>query len=163
MTELEFETYYPRLFAEAVRITEENFEAVTDWCGGTVLTMAAKDKDGVEEIKSYIKIQGRRKDPRETQGFVGDWAAIVNGTVKFIENHVFNSSYTDNLNGIPLGNDGKFDDVSSAIYNQMIAEAEEAKKKSQVIVKMGPHTATITKVPFKEPATPASIPVAEEV
>ena len=158
MTELEFETYYPRLFAEAVRITEENFAAVTDWCGGTVLKMAAVDKEGVEEIKSYIKIQGRRKEPRETQGFVGDWAAIVNGTVKFIENHVFNSSYTDNLNGIPLGNDGKFDDVSSAIYNQMIGEAEEAKKKSKVIVKMGPHTATITKVPFAATDKPGEEP-----
>lgn len=61
---------------QAVQVTEENFEDVASWCGGTIVTTRApKEADGmVEEEKRYIKVNvSRPLNERQTQAFVGDW------------------------------------------------------------------------------------------
>lgn len=62
---------------QAVQVTEENFEAVAAWCGGTIVTARApKEDDGVSktEEKRYIKVNvSRPLNERQTQAYVGDW------------------------------------------------------------------------------------------
>lgn len=60
---------------QAVQVTEENFEAVAAWCGGTIVTARApKEDDGVAEEKRYIKVNvSRPLNERQTQAYVGDW------------------------------------------------------------------------------------------
>lgn len=62
---------------QAVQVTEENFEAVASWCGGTIVTTRApKEADGVSETeeKRYIKVNvSRPLNERQTQAYVGDW------------------------------------------------------------------------------------------
>lgn len=149
MTELDLKKYFPRTTSiEAVRVTEENMEVVADWCGGKILKMASKDKSGEEETQDYVKIFAtyRSFNPRQTQGFVGDWCVLQGTRFIFLTNANFNSKYTDDPEGIPLGVQQVFENVSTSIYDQMIAEMEEAKKKAAgkiVVVKVGPNTASI--------------------
>ena len=62
---------------QAVQVTEENFEDVAAWCGGTIVTTRApKEADGMVEgeEKRYIKVNvSRPLNERQTQAFVGDW------------------------------------------------------------------------------------------
>lgn len=62
---------------QAVQVTEENFEDVASWCGGTIVTTRApKEVDGLgdAEEKRYIKVNvSRPLNERQTQAYVGDW------------------------------------------------------------------------------------------
>lgn len=62
---------------QAVQVTEENFEDVASWCGGTIVTTRApKEADELTETeeKRYIKVNvSRPLNERQTQAFVGDW------------------------------------------------------------------------------------------
>lgn len=62
---------------QAVQVTEENFEDVAAWCGGTIVTVRApKELDGTSEgeVKRYIKVNvSRPLNERQTQAYVGDW------------------------------------------------------------------------------------------
>lgn len=62
---------------QAVQVTEENFEDIAAWCGGTIVTTRApKEIDGLgaTEEKRYIKVNvSRPLNERQTQAYVGDW------------------------------------------------------------------------------------------
>lgn len=62
---------------QAVQVTEENFEDVAAWCGGTIVTTRApKEVDGMTlgEEKRYIKVNvSRPLNERQTQAYIGDW------------------------------------------------------------------------------------------
>lgn len=48
-------------FVDAVQVTEDNFEAVAEWCGGKVL-------------ETYVSVPVRRPlNARQTHALVGDW------------------------------------------------------------------------------------------
>ena len=54
----------------ALQVTEENFEEVAKWCGGSIVT--TRSPEG--ETKRYIKVNvSRPLNERQTQAYVGDW------------------------------------------------------------------------------------------
>lgn len=63
---IETETYIRKpLYVEAVRITEENFDAIARWVPGKV------QKQG---SKRYIKVMvANPKSERQTKAYIGDW------------------------------------------------------------------------------------------
>jgi hypothetical protein len=65
--------YYQRkpFVVEGVQITEENFEAVAEWCGGDIRTQTVMSDGGA---KRYIKVRVNRPiSERQTKAYVGDW------------------------------------------------------------------------------------------
>ena len=57
------------LFVDAVRVTDENFDEMVNWCQPKGEVMTDPDTN-----KRYIKIRvSYPKGPRQTKAFVGDW------------------------------------------------------------------------------------------
>lgn len=53
------------LYVDGVRVTEQNFDEMADWCNGEVQ---------VEGPKRFIRVRVQNpKNPRQTKAFVGDW------------------------------------------------------------------------------------------
>lgn len=57
----------------AVQVTEENFEEVAVWCGGTIVTTRSPQDDKAAGER-YIKVEvSRPLNERQTKAYVGDW------------------------------------------------------------------------------------------
>ncbi len=69
---METNTFTRRPFdVEAVQVTDENMQAVADWCGGKIYH--AKQK-GTDAIVPYIKVDTHRPlNDKQKMAFVGDW------------------------------------------------------------------------------------------
>jgi hypothetical protein len=67
------ETYTRKPFVvEAVRVTEENREALAAWCDGTI--------EQVPNGSTYIQVKvARALSERQTRAFVGDWILKTTG------------------------------------------------------------------------------------
>lgn len=60
-------------YVDAVRISEANMKEVAEWCGGEILEEEIAI-DNETRLVSYIKVEVHRPlNPRQTQGFIGDW------------------------------------------------------------------------------------------
>lgn len=78
-------------YVDAVQITEENMEAVADWCRGQI----RKDspEEGTGEAK-YIHVRVYRPlDDRQTKGYVGDWILYAGTGYKVYTDKAFTSSF----------------------------------------------------------------------
>lgn len=65
---------------EAIQVTEENIEAVAQWCQGTVLEKPAKGKS---PIRPYIKVRVHHPlSERQTEAYVGDWVLYAGSGYK---------------------------------------------------------------------------------
>jgi hypothetical protein len=75
-------------FVEAVQVTQDNMLEVASWCGGDVRTPA----DG----KPYIQVKVKRPhNPRQTQGYVGDWVLRRNTNWHVYTDKAFWQGYED--------------------------------------------------------------------
>ncbi len=80
------------LYVEAVRITQGNFAEVAEWCGGVI-----EQKQGdVGGHKTYIKVPVEfARHVRQTQGFIGDWILVKDGSYKIYTNKAFRQSFDE--------------------------------------------------------------------
>lgn len=77
---------------EAVRVTEENFEDVAEWCGGSIVTV--RDPNQVNtlfgEPRRFIQVSvSRPLVPRQSQAYVGDWILFASKGYKVYANRPF--------------------------------------------------------------------------
>lgn len=57
------------LIVEGVQVTEENLEAVADWCGGDIRTVAQSSDE-----RRYVKVKVHHPlNDRQTRAYPGDW------------------------------------------------------------------------------------------
>ena len=79
------------LYVEAVRVTNDNFEDVAEWCDGVICTL---DEDKTKEPVDYIKVATIRPiRARQTQAFVGDWVLKTGMGLKVYNNKAFHKSF----------------------------------------------------------------------
>lgn len=77
---------------EAVQITEENFEKVAAWCGGSIVTVEDRgntpNKPGV--LKRYIQVYvSRPMTKRQSEAYIGDWILFASQGYKVYANRPF--------------------------------------------------------------------------
>ncbi|QAU06776.1 hypothetical protein SEA_OLGASCLOVER_71 [Gordonia phage OlgasClover] len=77
---------------EAVQITEENFEKVASWCGGSIATIEERgntpNKPG--RVKRYIQVGvSRPMTRRQSEAYVGDWILYAPQGFKVYANRPF--------------------------------------------------------------------------
>ena len=74
-------------FVEAVQVTEENIEAIAEWCNGR-LTPIKNEGDGnnVRFIKVNVK---NPMTARQTKAFPGDWVLKSNDSFKVYKHESF--------------------------------------------------------------------------
>lgn len=74
-------------FVEAVQVTEENIEAIAEWCNGR-LTPIKKEGDGnnVRFIKVNVK---NPMTARQTKAFVNDWVLRSGDSFKVYKHESF--------------------------------------------------------------------------
>lgn len=84
------------LYVDAIQVTEENFEAVSEWCQGRI-KKASDNQDVVGEVNpSACYIHVRVHSPRtvrQTRAFVDDWILYTDRGYKVYNNLAFESSF----------------------------------------------------------------------
>lgn len=65
-------------YADAVEVTEENFEEVAAWCQGEIIETAHKHEQGKTERHIRVRVH-RPINDRQTRAFVGDFLVYLNG------------------------------------------------------------------------------------
>ena len=99
---LDIKRFMRRTFdVDAVQVTEENFDAVAEWCGGKIVTV----KDAVSENKldlgtfdgqTHISIDvARPLTRRQTEAYVGDWVLYANKGFKVYTNRPFVKNFVE--------------------------------------------------------------------
>ena len=76
-------------FIDAIRVTEDNFDKVAKWCGGTVKT----EKRGKKDVKFIEVPVSRPMNDRQAKAFIGDWVLFSNGSWKVYTNQAFENSF----------------------------------------------------------------------
>lgn len=76
-------------FIDAIQVTEENFEQIAKWCGGTVKT----EKRGKKDVRFIEVPVVRPMSDRQTKAFVGDWVLFSNGSRKVYTSQAFDNSF----------------------------------------------------------------------
>jgi hypothetical protein len=73
-------------FVEGVQVTDENLEAVADWCGGEIRTQhTMSDGD-----KRYIKVRVHHPiSERQTKAYAGDWVLFSGNGYKVYTDAAF--------------------------------------------------------------------------
>lgn len=73
------------LYVQAVRVTEQNFEELADWCQGDIET---------EGNKKFIRVRVHHpKFPKQTQAFIGDWLLWHESGYKIYTDRAFRASF----------------------------------------------------------------------
>ena len=118
MTDLEVKSYITKpVYVKAVRITEDNLEAVAAWCKGRIME---EEQNGV--TVQYVKTRVFRKLPeRYTKGFPGDLIVKRGSEYKSFTTAAFLETYTDGEE-IPLSFDDP--DVRPALFDEMVTELQ---------------------------------------
>lgn len=99
MTELNLKTYHTKpAQVEAIQITEDNMDAVAQWCAGEVKT--PKDQPKFIKVKVW-----RAANEKQTMGKVGDWILRRGNGFKVYNDTAFRNSYHDGeaLPMLPVG------------------------------------------------------------
>lgn len=77
------------LYVDAVRITEENFDEIAEWCQGEV-----QQEETPGGTKRYIKVRVHNpKNTRQTQAIVGDWLLYTERGYKIYTSKAFHASF----------------------------------------------------------------------
>lgn len=75
------------LYVDAIQVTDENMEAVAEWCQGDVVKTEAPKAN-------YIKVRVHRPmTPRQTQAFVGDWVLYAGKGFKVYNDKAFKNYF----------------------------------------------------------------------
>jgi hypothetical protein len=94
-------------FAEAVQVTNENFLAVADWCGGEI-------RREEKSQRKYIQVPNRQpQSDRQKMSYVGDW--VVHSETGFRSYKT--SSFKKTFNPAPLGID---EDILHKVYGALL-------------------------------------------
>ncbi|QJD49647.1 hypothetical protein HWD32_gp72 [Gordonia phage Secretariat] len=90
---LEIQTFQRKPFqVEAVQITEENFEKVAAWCGGSIVTVQETRHQALlpGKPKRFIQVNVTRPlSKRQTEAYVGDWILFASKGYKVYANRPF--------------------------------------------------------------------------
>lgn len=93
--------YVRKPFAvDAVEVTEDNLEAVAQWCGGEVRTSDGRQtKNGVTGQQQYIKVTVKRPlNDRQTRAYPGDWVLSAGTGFKVYTEKAFSGSFEEQTN-----------------------------------------------------------------
>lgn len=87
---METTTYMRRPFyVEAVRVTEENFDQVAEWCGGETHVVNAKGKKS-----QYIKVDVKTAlEERQSRARIGDWVLFTNKNFRVYTDRAFQKTF----------------------------------------------------------------------
>lgn len=76
----------------AVQVTEEDMEAIAQWCNGKIYGVQNYD----EAIKFYIQFKTIQFGPRIAKAFVGDWVILDRGNFKHYRDGKFQKDFNRN-------------------------------------------------------------------
>lgn len=104
---LDIKKFMRRTFdVDAVLVTEENFEAVAEWCGGKIVTItptAQSHLPGLEDLQEqrHISVEvSRPLNRRQTEAYVGDWILYANKGFKVYTNRPFQKNFVERSEGL---------------------------------------------------------------
>ena len=85
-------TYRRKTFSvEAIQVTDENQDAIANWCKGKVL--ATKASEG-EEAKFFVKVPVKRPlNDRQSRAYVGDWVLEARSGFKVYTQRAFDGCF----------------------------------------------------------------------
>lgn len=63
------------IVVDAIRITEENMDEVSQWCNGKL------EKDQEDKVYIFVEVPNA-KYPRQSTGYVGDWILEMNSSFR---------------------------------------------------------------------------------
>ena len=78
---------------QAVQLTDENLEAVAEWCGGKIRQTKGSD---TRPPCPYVKVKVYRPmNERQTMGFPGDWVFDDGKSFKVYTKNAFDKSFEE--------------------------------------------------------------------
>lgn len=81
------------LVVEAIRVSADNLEAISAWCGGTVVRVENETK----KDRTYISVDVINPVKKAlTRAHVGDWVLKSNKGFKIYTNNAFRNSFIQN-------------------------------------------------------------------
>jgi hypothetical protein len=82
------------LYVDAVRVTQDNFDEIANWCQGDVRTNGSEPEEGDFPGARYIHVRVHNpRSPRQTKAFVGDWILYTNRGYKVYTQKAFQGSF----------------------------------------------------------------------
>lgn len=100
VTEVETKTYQRKPFeVEAIQVTEENFEQIAAWCGGSIVTVQESQDDVLmAPEKRHISVDvARPLSRRQTEAYVGDWILYASKGFKVYADRPFRKNFEEKL------------------------------------------------------------------
>lgn len=86
---------------DAVQVTEDNFEQVAAWCGGSIVTVhEVREENALIELppKRYISVPVTRPmNKRQTEAYLGSWVVWADRGFKVYGNRPFTKSFSEKL------------------------------------------------------------------
>lgn len=76
------------LIVDVIQVTDENFEAVADWCQGEIKPQG----DGDHGRYIFVRVHSPR-NPRQTKAYVGDWILYTERGYKVYTTKAFEASF----------------------------------------------------------------------
>lgn len=88
---------------EAVQVTEENFEDVAAWCGGSIVTVQdTQTQNSIPGVgdpnapRRFISVEvARPLSRRQTEAYVGDWVLYASKGFKVYANRAFSKNFDE--------------------------------------------------------------------
>lgn len=96
---LETQTFQRKPFqVEALQVTDENFEAVAAWCGGSIVTVQDTTPQPLDvsasASKRFIQVNvARPLSRRQTEAYVGDWILYASKGYKVYADRPFRKNF----------------------------------------------------------------------
>lgn len=85
---------------EAIQVTEENFDAVAEWCQGKIVTVTPPEAGLFEnpETQRHIAVEvARPLSRRQSEAYVGDWVLYAHKGFKVYSNRAFQKNFNEKL------------------------------------------------------------------
>ena len=127
-SELDIQMYQRKPFeVEAVQVSEKNFKAVAEWCGGAVVTVQEAQEGILKHlVKRYISVDVHRPlSKRQTEAHVGDWVLhVANKGFKVYGSRPFQKNFE--LRNRP-SNNSYFDKSSFDEPQELFVTSEEVR------------------------------------
>lgn len=98
LAKIETKTFQRKPFeVEAVQVTEENFEDVAAWCGGSIVTVQETHQPTLlTHPKRYIQVHvARPLSKRQTEAYVGDWILYASKGYKVYSSRPFLKNFEE--------------------------------------------------------------------
>jgi hypothetical protein len=88
------------LFVDAVRVSQENFDEIAQWCQGNIRTNGSESEEGSYPGARYIHVRVHNpRSPRQTKAFVGDWILYTPMGYKVYTHKAFEGSFDQEDDG----------------------------------------------------------------